>query len=182
MNHFVLNPALNGIELYFDQKPEISILQALKDSKKWRWHKLKKCWYAKQCNETISTAKALVNDETPAQEALKPAGVQELKGVKIGDIYYSSWGYEQTNVDFYQVVAFKGKGTAVLREIRKEYIRSTGSMSGTVKAAKDEFAREKALEKRILDLGSPDRACFKISDRHYAYKWDGRELDYSSYA
>ena len=24
--------------------------------------------------------------------------------VKVGDIYYTSWGYDQTNIDFYEVV------------------------------------------------------------------------------
>lgn len=28
---------------------------------------------------------------------------------KVGDLFYSSWGYDQTNIDFYQVTAVKGK-------------------------------------------------------------------------
>ena len=37
-----------------------------------------------------------------------------LKGLendilKVGDIYYSSWGYEQTNIDFYQIIEVKGQ-------------------------------------------------------------------------
>ena len=38
------------------------------------------------------------------------------EGVHIGDIFYSCWGYDQTNYDFYQVVGLKGKHTAVLRK------------------------------------------------------------------
>lgn len=29
--------------------------------------------------------------------------------LKVGDIYYSSWGYEQTNIDFYQIIEVKGQ-------------------------------------------------------------------------
>lgn len=29
--------------------------------------------------------------------------VAELLGVKVGDIFYNSWGYDQTNIDFYKV-------------------------------------------------------------------------------
>jgi hypothetical protein len=28
----------------------------------------------------------------------------EIKEVKVGDIFYTSWGYDQTNVEFYKVV------------------------------------------------------------------------------
>ena len=30
---------------------------------------------------------------------------QNAEGVHVGDLFYASWGYEQTNIDFYQVVA-----------------------------------------------------------------------------
>jgi hypothetical protein len=36
--------------------------------------------------------------------------------LKVGDIYYSSWGYEQTNIDFYQIIEVKGQ-YATFREI-----------------------------------------------------------------
>lgn len=36
--------------------------------------------------------------------------------VKVGDIFRTSWGYDQTNVEFFEVVEIKGKH-AILREI-----------------------------------------------------------------
>ena len=30
-------------------------------------------------------------------------------GFKVGDYVYNSWGYDQTNIDFYKVVGFAGK-------------------------------------------------------------------------
>lgn len=37
--------------------------------------------------------------------------------LKVGDVLRSPWGYEQTNVDFYQVVALKGATQVVVRRI-----------------------------------------------------------------
>lgn len=52
----------------------------------------------------------------------KGGGVSTLKfdngEVSVGDVFASSWGYEQTNVSFYQVVSVHGKKTVMVREIR----------------------------------------------------------------
>jgi hypothetical protein len=37
--------------------------------------------------------------------------------VKVGDIFRSSWGYDQTNIDYYQVVRLIGSHMAEVREI-----------------------------------------------------------------
>lgn len=39
------------------------------------------------------------------------------KGVKVGDIFYASWGYDQTNVDFFRVKKLRGKTQVVLQEV-----------------------------------------------------------------
>jgi len=51
--------------------------------------------------------------------------------LKNGDILEASWGYEQTNVDFYEVVQVKGKLVG-LREIGSRVCETTGSMSANV--------------------------------------------------
>lgn len=63
MCEMVLNNEKNGVELYFQSKPETDILSMLK-SCGYRWHNLKKCWYAKQNTETMNTAHKLTNNET----------------------------------------------------------------------------------------------------------------------
>lgn len=65
-------------------------------------------------------------------------------GVHVGDIFFDVWGYDQTNVDFYQVVALKGKHTAVLREI----------------GSRDEY------EPGMCGLTSPRRDCFTSDELH----------------
>ena len=62
-----------------------------------------------------------------------------LESVKVGDIYVASWGWEQTNIDAYQVVAKKG-ATVTLREIAVASVEgSEGFMSDRVVPVKDEF-------------------------------------------
>lgn len=52
-----------------------------------------------------------------ARKAAKKAALSGPRKLKVGDVLYSSWGYEQTNIDFYQVVGLVGKRTLELRKI-----------------------------------------------------------------
>jgi hypothetical protein len=61
MNKMLLNNELKGIELYFDAKPIQSIIDGLK-SNGFRWHNFKKCWYAKQSEQTIEIANKYINN------------------------------------------------------------------------------------------------------------------------
>ena len=52
----VKNIEKQGIELYFDSKPEQNIISMLK-SAKFRWHNVKKCWYAKETPTILEVVK-----------------------------------------------------------------------------------------------------------------------------
>lgn len=48
------------------------------------------------------------------QKAEKKAELASIKhDVKVGDVFKSSWGYDQTNIDFYEVIAVSGKSVTV---------------------------------------------------------------------
>ena len=47
-------------------------------------------------------------------------------GVKVGDFFSASWGYEQTNVDFFQVVALVGETSVRVREVNPPIILTDG--------------------------------------------------------
>ena len=59
-------------------------------------------------------------------------------GVRLGDIFYTEWGYEQTNIDFYQVVALKGKHTITLR-MNEAKSGTASSMTGYTRPIRDAF-------------------------------------------
>ena len=44
-------------------------------------------------------------------------------GVRLGDIFSTSWGYEQTNVNFFQVIALIGKKSVRVREVNPKIIK-----------------------------------------------------------
>ena len=46
--------------------------------------------------------------ERPQVATLSPGGAAERDGLKVGDVLRSSWGYDQTNVDYYEVVELVG--------------------------------------------------------------------------
>ncbi|MCY4641434.1 MAG: hypothetical protein OXC41_01850 [Gammaproteobacteria bacterium] len=79
--------------------------------------------------------------------ARKAAG----RGVEVGDILYTSWGYEQTNVEYYQVTKLVGKTMAVLRRIGAN-VEETGWMQGTCTPAPDSFTGPEI--RRVVKDGS----------------------------
>ena len=96
---------------------------------------------------------------------------------KPGDILYTSWGYDQTNIEFFQVVAVPSSKSITVREIASAMPRGEeGFMSGRVVAVPDKFTGE-PITKRVSPSGS-----IKFASYRYAWKWDGRERYCSWYA
>ena len=50
-----------------------------------------------------------------AWEEQKKARRQHNHTLKVGDILSSSWGYDQTNVEFYEIVGTRGRGVLIRR-------------------------------------------------------------------
>jgi len=57
----------------------------------------------------------------------KPGAVE--RKLEVGHILYTSWGYDQTNTDFYQVTALKGQTMVMVRKMASS-CQETGFMSG----------------------------------------------------
>lgn len=98
--------------------------------------------------------------------------------VSVGDIFASSWGYEQTNVSFYQVVSIHGKTTVCVRPIDSEvkYINSQGYLI----PKPDIFIGEEVLKRRIKDYANSP--LIVIEDYERAYKTEPTEQhEFTSY-
>lgn len=100
---------------------------------------------------------------------------------KVDDILYASWGYEQTNIDFYQVTAVKGK-SVVVRQIaakREDGLETGNSMADHCMAVKDAFVGEE-MTKRV----GPSSGGYAININDYisAWMWDGKPKYRSWYA
>jgi len=63
-----------------------------------------------------------VSDWMSAQMEKSAAGPRkaEPRDFEVGDVLRCSWGYEQTNIDYYQVVRLVGKQSVEIQEIASE--------------------------------------------------------------
>lgn len=121
------NEEKQGIEIYFDTKPIQEIINTLKEAK-FRWHNVKKCWYAKENENTLEIANKINNGEKieNVSRGTETKTKENIYGIKVGDIFEMSWGYEQTNVDFFRVKELRGKTQVVLQEVRLKLVEETG--------------------------------------------------------
>ena len=89
--------------------------------------------------------------------------------MKVGDVLKCSWGYEQTNVDFYEVVKAT-KAMVTVRKIASKAWSEAGysSMAGFVVPKPGEFLegfRAKELRRKVLAGGETIR----VNDYAWAY-------------
>lgn len=118
-----VNPQFNSIEISFNEKPSVQIREALK-ALKFRWHGVKRVWYG---YSTEDEARAAIEGkdaekQTKAKKKAAKAPAANKYGVQVGDIFHASWGYEQTNNDFFQVVELVGTESVRVREVYPEIV------------------------------------------------------------
>lgn len=95
--------------------------------------------------------------------------------LKVGDILVSSWGYDQTNVDYYEVIALKGKKLVWLRELATVQTE-TSFMSGHCLPNKGHYIGEPMLRR----VGENNTV--RVSVCAKAYPWNGKPKHCSWYA
>ena len=116
---------------------------------------------------------------------LEAKEINSMADVEIGQIVYSSWGYDQTNIDFYKVIR-KTAAMVELRAIGQKYVESTSSMSEYVVADADNELFESAHMSRAeavkrgaeivseMDGGDYVYARFAAISRHKARFMNGK--------
>ena len=90
----------------------------------------------KMIDETVASRKGTLQRKQEEMQKKKDF----VHGIKVGDIFSSSWGYDQTNVDFFQCVDVKGK-MVVVREISSKLSHSDRGADYVV-AAPNHFTGE----------------------------------------
>lgn len=112
--------------------------------------------------------------------------------VKVGDFFVSSWGYDQTNVDFYEVVGITASGKSIrVQPCRSEIVQGdderghsdrvapiAGSQTGHqwrdhLTGELSPFVADPVLTKRLR----PSSYCgwaFHVASYADAYLWDGK--------
>ena len=106
---------------------------------------------------------------------------EDLKKIRVGDIYHGSWGYDQTQCEYWQIVEVHGK-VAIFREVMQKAIKGSESfMSENRKPLKDHFTSAKPIRRIVgFSQGVPyfngDNECYCLSP------WEGKENYCSWYA
>jgi hypothetical protein len=128
--------------------------------------------YVREWFDGVAREQAAKKAWKAEQAAKRAAG----HGLKAGDVLYASWGYEQTNIDFYQVVDASSPKSVMLREIAANTTTAGGCFTdrGNCLPARDQFTGEAF---RSIWNGSS----FHAKGRHLSVH-NGQPLYWSSYA
>lgn len=85
------------------------------------------------------------------RKAERAAKVKEGHKLNVGDILCASWGYDQTNYDYYQVTRLVGAQSVEIRELQQSR-NYTGDMEGDCIPMKDRFSSAPEI-KRVTGKG-----------------------------
>lgn len=115
----------------------------------------------KKIKNFFNFVESINKDRADRREQRKAA----VNPFKVGDMLHYSWGYDQTNAEFYQVVSVTRK-TATIRQIGSRRVEATSHDSETVVAVKDAFLegdRYKPMRKVVNgDALAMDHGCATI--------------------
>ena len=121
------------------------------------------------CKEWIERVEANINSENEKKARKKEARVNMNHNFELGSILYDSWGYDQTNIDFYQVVEIKPKSIKI-REISGSYVEGTqGFMCSNVKPISNSFESEPILKKINVSINYNGHISYYIKSKHGAF-------------
>jgi hypothetical protein len=97
--------------------------------------------------------------------------------IAIGTIFESSWGYDQTNVDFYKVTGKTAK-FITLQKVGSKIVQETGWAESVVIPGETEIGKPFKRKVQTFAWG----VYVSISDYASASPWAGKPVRQSSYA
>ncbi|VVB70009.1 Uncharacterised protein [uncultured archaeon] len=99
-------------------------------------------------------------------------GFEEEKSFKVGDVLYHSWGYDQTNIDFYKIIEISKTGkTAKLIRLMNKVISST--QDGFVEQV---VPGQESENKKLITARIKEKRIGRF------WKWNNKPLTQTSYA
>jgi hypothetical protein len=125
----------------------------------------RRSWVAELFADAMADAKRA--EERKAQKAAARAKPHALQ---VGDVLRSSWGYDQTNIDYYEVTKLVGSQMVEVRRIACQS-EETAHMQGVSVPAPGHYIGEPKRCK-VSDYGNRDSV--KVSEVAHAYKMTPR--------
>ena len=183
-----------GIEVFYSTELKKAIFYAGKSSKYlwfYRFNSVNNM--IEMIYESVDNRIRIEKEKLQKKEAHKKA-METFKASDYfsdGDIIVNTWGWEQTNVDFFQVVAVLNKKIRVKKIGAKMVENSMYShgMACELVPAKDSFLENGRKTEYLLSLKADIKKSGEISARicnpesyYYFRKWDGKSEYCSWYA
>lgn len=142
------------------------------------WKRLQK-YYAFKTEE--SAIKWIVEQTSNIQSHLdwknerKASKKAFVNPAKVGDVLVCSWGYDQTNIDYYQVLEVKNK-SVVIQEIGFNSSENNGYGQDKVMPAVNGFKKDSEPMLKLVngDINHPEEYHVTINSYSWAYLWDGK--------
>jgi len=113
---------------------------------------------------------------------------EDLEKVNVGDIFHDSWGYEQTNIDFYCIIKRSGDWVTIMPMGKKETTAQGYSMTNDVVPTIINWSA-KPIRKKIYKSRETWRHGQELGFRFGNYSgagwcslWDGKPARESHYA
>jgi len=115
----------------------------------------------------IKVREERAQDVKKSKEMAKEAMELANQAFQIGDIYYDSWGWEQTNIDFYQILEVKPK-SVVVRKVAERYCESEGlsSMAARVAPVPNKFIAEQEVKRIKVMVKAGQEPQYYIKSKH----------------
>lgn len=126
----------------------------------------------RRCEDKVA-GDALEADNIVKYSGIDPHPAQQIE---IGAILVSSWGYDQTNVDFYVVVEMTAKTVKLLPMVKyscRNQKEGFSTMAGETRATKTIKFRDEVIKRKA-------GAWIKIDSCSSARLWDGKK-EYESW-
>jgi hypothetical protein len=120
-----------------------------------------------------------ISDKSHKDTKSHNVNIRVVSGLPItkGDYLVSTWGYDQTNVDFFYVVKIVGSFVYIVPA--SQQVVELGDMQGKV-IPKEAKLTATPIRRKIKKYTGGEYV--KIDSISYAKKWDGKPVYYSSYA
>ena len=161
-----------GIEIYTDENKIVALGfkgKAKKPTFHYRFRSVESMH--KYISEFIRTTRQREYAKANAKIEREQKKQVFFNSLNVGDIFVCSWGYDQTNIDFYEIVEKKNK-SVVIRGITK--LRRNGEhMTYDYVTAHPPKAGGEYTTKPMLKI--PQDNFIKISSFEWAYLWNGKD-------
>lgn len=176
-----------GIEV-FASEASLTALAFSGKAKKADWHYRFRSLEQMMSHIQEWVSRVEANMETREREkqerAAQNAALSAADHFQVGDIVYNSWGWEQTNIEFFQVTAVKNK-TIEVRAISSQQVDNSMYSHGMacMVVAGENFIPNGDVYQLRVKAGYRGSVALSAPKSYYHFsKWDGRPLYMSWYA